>query len=465
MESIRDRKLSDSPESEFLKDSKSKIKGKKFESDDLELYYGKGRKGSLFKIFNSESSLFLVFAINFCTSVQYYILVTLIPLYFTEVHFYSDFESGMIFGGFGIVIGVFSLYLSSILHKISFKRGLYLSFTLGILGFILMLSENSYLSIFSVLVLHSLSCSMTWPYAEYAIKEYAPKSLMNLANSCFFMSNYLAGIIVGLIIDSMWISYDDKSFVYYTSSLFGIASLGFAFVFLFLCRDLKNMDNEDLEADGLWKLKRFWRFSLLIFLLILLRSASFGHLDATLPKYLTRIKGNNGHFGIMLAIHSCTMMIGLFLLTTLTFKYSSYTLIIIGAALGSVASFFIMISDEMISFVLFVICLSVGESIWVPRLLDYTYAVAPEGKEGIYLAMSNCPFYFGMILTGASSGSLLSSHCPDKTSIETCSQVWYSVFIASSLITLLLILLKKIILGPPHEKYDKLFCFRDNKKT
>ena len=102
MESIRDRKLSDSSESEFLKDSKSKIKGKKFESDDLELYYGKGRKGSLFKIFNSESSLFLVFAINFCTSVQYYILVTLIPLYFTEVHFYSDFESGMIFGGIEI---------------------------------------------------------------------------------------------------------------------------------------------------------------------------------------------------------------------------------------------------------------------------------------------------------------------------------------------------------------------------
>jgi MFS family permease len=306
---------------------------------------------------------------------------------------------------------------------------------------------------------------MTWPYAEYAIKEYSSKDLMNLTNSCFFMSNYLAGIIIGLVIDSMWIFYDDKSFVYHFAGVLGIFFLCLAAVFLFFCRDLKNMDNEDLEAEGLWKLKRFWRFVLLIFLLILLRSSSFGHLDATLPKYLTRVKGDQAHFGIMLAIHSSTMMIGLFVLTGLTYKYSSYTLIVIGSFLGSLASVFIIFSDELAAFILFVVCISIGESIWVPRLLDYTYAIAPEGKEGIYLAMSNCPFYFGMILTGGTSGSLLGKFCSNDVEIEDCSKVWNFVFLGSSFVSILLVVFRRTILGPPHENYDKLVCFRDNKKA
>lgn len=421
-------------------------------------------KSSLNLLWQSESSLFLTILINFSTSAQYYILVTLIPLYFSSEHQFTDLQSGLVFGVFGIVIGISSLYLSSIMHSISFKRGLYVSFQLGIVGFYLMLQNNPSLSLLSVLLLQSISCSMSWPYAEYGLKEFSNAKIQNLTSSCFFMSNYLAGAIIGGMIDTMWIYYEDKSIVYNSMSYVGIGALLLSTICLFFCRDLENMKPENLDADGIWKLKRFWRFVLLIFLLILLRSTSFGHLDATLPKYLTRLQGNNAHFGIMLTIHSCTMMIGLFVFTGLTYLYSNYTLMVLGALFGTLGSVFIMFSSETGAFVLFVVFISIGESIWVPRLLDYTYSVAPEGKEGIYLAMSNCPFYFGMILTGTSSGLLLNEYCPDNENIENCPILWNFVLFSSLIITLLILILKRTILGPGHENYEKIFCFKESKK-
>lgn len=422
-------------------------------------------KSSMKLLLKSEPSLFLIILINFSTSAQYYILVTLIPLYFSFEHNFSDLESGLVFGVFGIVIGISSLYLSSIMHSISFKRGLYFSFQLGIIGFYLMLQNHPVLSVISVLLFQSISCSMAWPYAEYGLKEYSNVKIQNLASSCFFMSNYLAGAIIGGTIDTMWIYYEDKSFVYNSMSYIGIGALLISSVCLYFCRDLENMKPEDLDADGIWKLKRFWRFVLLIFLLTLLRSTSFGHLDATLPKYLTRVQGPNAHFGIMLTIHSCTMMLGLFIFTGLTYMYSSFTLMIIGALFGALGSIFIIISSELGAFVLFVVFISIGESIWVPRLLDYTYSVVPDGKEGLYLAMSNCPFYFGMILTGTSSGLLFNEFCPDNDNIENCPILWTFVFFASLIISFSMLVLKRTILGPGHENYDRIFCFRDSKKN
>lgn len=50
--------------------------------------------------------------------------------------------------------------------------------------------------------------------------------------------------------------------------------------------------------------------------------------------------------------------------------------------------------------VLFVIQLSLGESIWSPRWYDYSMSVAPEGREGIFTAMASAPLFLGKFVTG-----------------------------------------------------------------
>ena len=418
-------------------------------------------KNSFPLLLKSETSYFLTILINFATSVQYYILVTLIPLYFTDEHGFTDVQAGAMFGVFGIVIGFSSIYLTHNIHQISFKRGLYASFILGCIGFGLLMYNDVWLSIVSVLIFQAISCSITWPYIEYGIKMYSNQEIRSLSTSIFYMSQYLAGIVTGVTIDSLWTNITDKQSLYFLISSVGITLLVIAAFSLYLCRDVSNIEEEVSKTEGILKTKKFWRYCFLIFILIMLRSSSFGHLDATLPKYMLRMEGDDAHFGMMLAIHSFNMMLGLLFLTSLTYYFQSYDLILLGAAIGSLGSIWLIFIESMAGYTLFVLFISTGESIWVPRVLDYTYAVAPEGQEGIYLALCNCPFYFGMIVTGATSGMLLYEFCPDDDNTGSCYKVWLYVLFGSIFITFLLFSLKKIIVGPKEESNEIMPCFRE----
>ena len=56
--------------------------------------------------------------------------------------------------------------------------------------------------------------------------------------------------------------------------------------------------------------------------------------------------------------------------------------------------------------VLFVVQLSLGESIWSPRWYDYSMSIAPEGREGVFTAMASAPLFLGKFVTGIHSAIL-----------------------------------------------------------
>lgn len=276
-------------------------------------------------LMSSEKSLFLIILINLCCSTQFYILVTLIPLHFSTSHSYSDSLSGLIFGCFGVTIGFLSIYLSYEMYRISFKRGLTISFILGILGFLLMLFDISIICLLAIILFHGISCAISWPYVEYGVKEYSCESVRNLSSSCCFVSNYVAGIVTGLFFDFLWSSLNDQKLVYVYTCYFGISFLVIALISLKFCKSTREIKVDTNDNKGVFTSKRFLRYSLLIFIMVLIRSSSFGHLDATLPKYLIRTQGNSAHFGIMLSIHSVTMMFGLVSFTILTYYIEGLT--------------------------------------------------------------------------------------------------------------------------------------------
>ena len=104
-----------------------------------------------------------------------------------------------------------------------------------------------------------------------------------------------------------------------------------------------------------------------------------------------------------------------------------------------------MTKDEEIEMI------SIGESLWVPRLLDYTYKISPKEHEKVFLALSNCPFYFGMIITGLTSGALLVAYCPEDGE-QQCNMIWVIVFLSSFAISLSIVLLRSFLEEPQAAK-------------
>ena len=74
---------------------------------------------------------------------------------------------------------------------------------------------------------------------------------------------------------------------------------------------------------------------------------------------------------------------------------------------GSVSPYYVMIF-------LFITLLSVGESIYSPRLYEYAAVIAPKGQEGSYMSLSYLPFFLAKLLVAGFSGVLLAGFCPES---------------------------------------------------
>jgi len=73
---------------------------------------------------------------------------------------------------------------------------------------------------------------------------------------------------------------------------------------------------------------------------------------------------------------------------------------------GSVHPYYVMIAS-------YVVLLSIGEAFYSPRVYEYAAAIAPEGREASYGALSYVPLFLAKLLVGPFLGVLLAKYCPE----------------------------------------------------
>ena len=423
-------------------------------------------KATVLEILKSPKELFLVYSVNLLLTFNYNTLTFMIPLYYTQEQKVSDTQAGLVFGSLGVLIGVLAIVLGPVINILSCKKGILMSSISGAVGFGLLGHTRDFgVSLVAVVLFHSVSISMAWSVIELGVKMFTPPEARNTSNSFLLVVNYLSGILAGFFIDYVWSNYENKEHIYRNIYYTSCASACLAMILALFLNESQAFESTKPESYGLnrkvFVKKRFWRFAGLILLLTLLRSGCFGHLDATFPKFMVRVFGDDAHFGYLIAVHSTSMMLGTLGFTPLSYITSSYNLILVGGFLGALAPTVLAFEPTYATCVVFVVLISFGESIWVPRLLDYTFEVAPRGEEGTYLALNNSPNYFGMILTGLFSGNLLESFCPPEGE-KQCYLIWIVIGIATFTISIVICLLKPFIIQPKHEEEEFLPCFKDS---
>ena len=104
---------------------------------------------------------------------------------------------------------------------------------------------------------------------------------------------------------------------------------------------------------------------------------------------------------------------------------------------GSVSPYYLMIF-------LYVLLLSVGESLWSPRLYEYTAAVAPKGQEASYMSLSYLPFFVAKFFVGMFSGFLLDWFCP-ATGPRQPSLLWLIIALTTLITPVGLLVLRRYI--------------------
>jgi MFS family permease len=202
---------------------------------------------------------------------------------------------------------------------------------------------------------------------------------------------------------------------------------------------------------GLWRQPAFYRFLAFLTLVVGVRLI-FYHMFYTFPKYAIRELGPGAPIGQLFGVLNSTLIILLVpLVGVLTQRASAYRMVTLGSLIAASSVFFIALPPEIytplaqgpfgrlighswlglegavhplyVGIVLFVFFLSLGEALWSPRLYEYTAAIAPEGQEGSYMALSVLPFFIAKFFVGMLSGFLLATYCPE-TGPRDCREMW-----------------------------------------
>ena len=121
----------------------------------------------------------------------------------------------------------------------------------------------------------------------------------------------------------------------------------------------------------------------------------FRHMDATFPKYAVRAFGCSAPFGTIYAINPALIIVGVPVVAAATAGRRHFDVIFRGAWITAAAPFIVAASQTYAGAVAFVVVLSLGEMLWSPRWYDYTMAMAPAGKEGVFGAMALAPLRGG----------------------------------------------------------------------
>ena len=111
--------------------------------------------------------------------------------------------------------------------------------------------------------------------------------------------------------------------------------------------------------------------------------------------------------GALVAIQPALCVFLVPLVTAVAPHVAPLRMIAEGAAISTLALLWLVADIAIWAVVLFMVTLALGESVWSPRLFEFTANVSPAGASCTWSAMGSLPMFLAKLPTGLLSGALL----------------------------------------------------------
>jgi len=185
------------------------------------------------------------------------------------------------------------------------------------------------------------------------------------------------------------------------------------------------------------------KFAFFIFALMPVQTL-FAHNWLTLPMYVERAyRGTwiGDHFEAATNFNPILIFILVPIVAAVTQKRKVYNMMIAGTAVMAAPTFLLALGPTFWTLLGYLILMTVGESMWQPRFLQYAAEIAPEGRTGAYMGVAQFPWFLTKVVTSLYSGWFLARYCPKEGPINT-EAMWFIYGIIAAFSTLFLILAK-----------------------
>jgi MFS family permease len=395
--------------------------------------------GDLKKLCDSPRELWLVFAIKFFEGLAMFSFLMILVKYLSGVLGLSDEHAGWLFALLSGMQLVFALGSGVALDVMGTRRSLFMANGVLFVGrFILAVTSTTWVVVLTMMTLLPLGMSLQFPGLLVAVRRFTSPENRATAFGVWYVIFNVASLCASLFIYSCRRLVGD---IYVPVLWACVVATAINGLLTFFMRDLAVDDstNEVREAPKnsagfiqiykeVLRMPVFWRFCGVVFLFILVKMI-FGHLKATVPKWMTREYGEDTPFELFIGINSFLIIALVSPMTHFVnlMQLDTSTVLIIGAWISGLSPMCIVIDSETYAGVIAFICMfSLGEALWNPRLYQYTATIPPEGREGPFAVVGMAQLYAAKFCAGISSGYLLGWFCPGNGRCDS-RLLWLSI--------------------------------------
>lgn len=391
------------------------------------------------QLFRAPRALFVIYLIKVLLSYAHFSASLILVLWLSNEMGYSDTRAGMIFGFTGLFATVIGVLCGVLIDRTGVKRSLGLGTALAALARIALIKASAMkspaLSLFTLWFVMPLADSLGIPVMTIGVKRCCTNTDEDntLPYGIFYSFQNVSALLAGLGVDylrrkpglftPLLSLLGSKTSPYEAVFASGaIASMIATFCVLFVLDEVdKGISRTESSAHNvsLWnsvrqvfsegRFRRFLRLSLILLGI----STIYRNLDATLPKYMIRIFGKNAPYGRMYSLEPFVVLVAVPIFSTVLSHVPIYNCLVVGTFIAALSPFWMCLADSYVLVALFVCTLSIGESIYSPRVYQYTMHVAGTGSEGVYSALGNAPLFAVNLVASSLSGFLLESFVPE----------------------------------------------------
>lgn len=418
-------------------------------------------KTDLLELARSPREVWVIYALQMLDSIGFFAVYNVLIVYLSEDLKFGDVSAGSVAGTWLTVVSLMVFVAGVVADWIGTRRALLLAFSSALVGRSLMMFSTERAIALTGLFLAAWGTASGLPTMTAALRRWTKQTATSFAFSLFYVALNVGALIAPLVVASFRsrigkAGIDLPIIGHATSSqaIFVVAA-SVTVVGLLVTATLvrAHVPGEmELRSARPWTIvgelvreRAFWRFMLFVALLVTVK-LSFQHAHLTWPKYTLRELGADFPFARYWSINPAMIIVLTPLATVLTRKRSPFWTIVFGATISSLAVLPMAFSSTLAASITYIVLLSLGETLWAPRLYEYTTVIAPKGREGSYMGLSQIPFFLAKPVAGFMSGVLLVKYCP-AIGQRNSTMMWIIIGAATISGPVLIVLLRRVIEG------------------
>jgi MFS family permease len=385
--------------------------------------------------------------------LTYFGVVGLLAIFFNDFIGLDDIDAGRMVGILTAGITIAMLFLGATVDWIGLRKSLLIALSLMLVGRIFLTTSpeigvpglwNS-AHIFAMIGILGiiLGYGIYQPACYAGVKQLTNEKTAAMGYAMLYALMNLGGFLPGIISPPVRRAFGITG-VFWVYVALTVVGIGIVYFVITKKAMKKAISDANQDADGNQKpeeidemagmskkekfayyIKNFplkdLRFLYFVFILIFVQTL-FAHNWLTIPQYTSRAFGGQSYFGIpnfvednfefFVNLNPILIFILTPMVTALTSKKDTYTMMIIGTFVMASPTFILALGPNLFTLLAYITLMTVGEAMWQPRFLQWVAEIAPKNMTGIYMGIGQFPWFLTKVITSLYSGWFLMNYCP-----------------------------------------------------